>query len=175
MLHYIFFSSSAHLPEGRLFVQPQAPGEQPGRLLLHPHRHPVQPGGLPAGVRGGPERAADVALPAQEEHGAAGAPPAAQGEAQPGAGGSRRPAQRLRGTRRGGLRLAGRAGGRRGAGGGNRGGGRGRWAQRVPGDPAGSERARPLERALVRPGQPPEQRHHGVTSAAPGVFVYRSQ
>lgn len=159
-------SLSAHLSEGRLLVQSQAAGEQPGRLLLEPDRYPVQPGGLSAGVRGGPERAADLALSAQEKHGAAGTPPAAQGKAQPGPGGSRRPSQRARGPRRGGLRLQGRAGGRRGAGAGDRGGGWRRRAQRVPRGPACAERPRPMERALVHSGQPSEQRHHGVT---PGV------
>lgn len=146
-------------------LQPQAAGEQPGRVLLLPHRHPVQPGGLTAGVLGGPEPAADLPLPAQEEHGAAGAPPAAQGEAQPG-GGPLRPAQRLPESDRRGLGLPRHAGGRRrpGAGAGGGGGGGGRRAQRVPGDAAGSVHPRPLERALVQPGQPPELRHHGLTS-----------
>jgi len=58
------FSLLAHLPQGRLSVQPQASGEQPGRVLLHSDRHPVQPGGFPAGVRSGSEPAADLPLPA---------------------------------------------------------------------------------------------------------------
>lgn len=159
--------SVAHLSPGRLLVQPHPPGEQPGCVLLQPHRHPLQPGGLPAGVLGGPEPAADLPLPAQEEHGAARAPPAAQGEEEPG-GGPLRPAQRLRGPSRGGLGLSRRAGGRRrpgdgdGGGGGGGGRGRGRRAQRVPGDAAGSVRPRPLERAFTQPGQPPEQRHRGL-------------
>lgn len=155
------FPLSVHLPQGWLSVQPQTSGEQPGRVLLQPDRHPVQPGGLPAGVRSGPERAADLPLHAQEEHGAAGAPPAAQGEEEPG-GGSLRPAQRLHGSDRGGLGLPGRAGGRRRPGGGGGGGGWRRWAQRVPGDAAGSVHPRPLERALVQPSQPSELRDHGV-------------
>lgn len=93
-------------------VQPQTSGKQPGRVLLQPDRHPVQPGRLPAGVLSGPEPAADFPLHAQEEHGPAGAPPAAQREEEPG-GGSIRPAQCLHGTNRGGLGLSGRAGGRR--------------------------------------------------------------
>lgn len=151
----------SHLPQGRVPVQPQTSGEQPGRVLLLQDRHPVQPGRLPAGVLSGPEPAADLPLPAQEEHGAAGAPPAAQGEEEPG-GGSLRPAQLLPGADRGRLRLPGRAGGRRRAGGGGRSGGWGRRAQRVPGDAAGSIQPRPLERALLQPGQPPEHRDHGV-------------
>lgn len=163
------FPPAAHLSQGRLFVQPQTSGEQPGRVLLHPDRHPVQPGRLPAGVHSGPERAADLPLPAQEEHGAARAPPAAQGEEEPG-GGSLRPAQRPHGSDRGGLRLEGRAGGRRRPGGGNGGGGRGRWAQRVPGDTAGSVHPRPLERAFIQPGQPPERRDHGVILIVTDIF-----
>lgn len=142
-------------------VQPQASREQPGRVLLLQDRHPVQPGGLPAGVLSGPKPAADLPLPAQEEHCAAGAPPAAQGEEEPD-GGSLRPAQRLPGSDRGGLRLPGRAGGRCRLGGGGGGGGWGRRAQRVPGDTAGPVHPRPLERALLQPGQPPEHRNHGV-------------
>lgn len=107
----MFYFPSAHLPQGRLSVQPQASGEQPGRVLLEQDGHPVQPGGLQAGVLGGAEPASDLPVPAQEEHGAAGAPPAAPGEEEPG-GGSRRPAQRLPGSDRGRLRLPGRAGGR---------------------------------------------------------------
>lgn len=110
----------AHLHQGRLLVQPQSSGEQSGRVLLQPDRHSLQPGGLPPGVRGGPERPADLPLPAQEEHGAAGATPAAQGQEDQG-GGSFRPAQRQRGPGRRGLGLRGLAGGRRRPGGGDRG------------------------------------------------------
>lgn len=115
---------TAHLPQGRLSVQPQASGEQPGCVLLQPDRHPLQPGGLPAGVRGGAEPPADRPLPAQDEHGAAGAPAAASGEEEPG-GEPLRPAQRLPRSDRGGLGLSGSSGGGRGSRGGGRGGGGG--------------------------------------------------
>lgn len=87
-------------------VQPQAPRKQPGRVLLQPDRHLVQPGRFPTGVLARSEPAADLPFPAQEKHGAAGAPPAAQGEKKPGA------------DRRG-LGLPGRAGGAGGTGGGD--------------------------------------------------------
>lgn len=160
----------AHLHQGRLLVQPQSPGEQPGRVLLQPDRHSLQPGGLPPGIRGGPERSADLPLPAQEEHGAAGAPPSSQGQEKPG-GGSFRPAQRLRGPDRRGLRLRGRAGGRRRPGGGDRGGGRGRRAQRVPGEAAGSVQSRPLECALLQPREPPERRDCGLSSPLTDLWI----
>lgn len=155
----------AYLHQGRLLVQPQPPGEQPRRVLLQPDWHSLQPGGLPPGVRGGPERTADLPLPAQEEHGAAGAPPSAQGQEKP-AGESFRPAQRLLGPDRRGLGLPGRAGGRDRPGGGDRGGGRGRRAQRVPGAAAGSVQSRPLECALLQPREPPERRYRGLSSSA---------
>lgn len=155
---------AAYLHQGRLLVQPQSSGEQPGRVLFQPDRHSLQPGGLPPGVRGGSERSADLPLPAQEEHGAPGAPHSTQGQEEPG-GRSFRPAQRLRGSDRRGLGLSGRAGGRRRPGGGNRGGGRGRRAQRVPGEAAGSVRPGPLERALLQPRQPTGQRVHGLSSS----------
>lgn len=142
-------SFPACLPSGWLSVQPQAPGEQPGRVLLQPDRHLVQPGGLPTGVLGGSEPAADLPLLAQEKHRTTGAPPSAQGEEKP------------RADRRG-FGLPGRARGAGGKGGGNGDGnrnrGRGWRTQRVPGETRGSIQPRPLERALLQPGQPPERR-----------------
>lgn len=79
----LFLVFVAYLHQGRLLVQPQPPGEQPGRVLLQPDWHSLQPGGLPPGVRGGPEPTADLPLLAQEEHGAAGAAPSAQGQEKP--------------------------------------------------------------------------------------------
>lgn len=160
----LFLVFAAYLQQGRLLVQPQPPGEQPGRVLLQPDWHSLQPGGLPPGVRGGSERTADLPLHTQEEHGAAGAPPSAQGQEKP-AGESFRPTQRLRGPDRRGLGLPGRAGGRHRPGGGDRGGGRRRRAQRVPGAAAGSVQSRPLECALLQPREPPERRYRGLSSS----------
>lgn len=167
-LTFVFFCVLAHLHQGRLLVQPQSSGEQPGRLLLQPDRHSLQPRGLPPGVRGGPERPADLPLPAQKEHGAAGATPPAQGQEK----GCFCPAERQRGPGRRGLGLPGLAGGRRRPGGGDRGGGRRRRAQRVTGEAAGSVRARPLERVLLQPREPPERRDHGLSSEA-GIFTFK--
>lgn len=107
-------------------LQSQTPGKQPRRVLLHSDQHLVQPGGVQTGVHRRSERAADLPVPTQEEHGAAGAPHPAQGEEETDRG-SLGPARSLPQTGGGGLRLSGCGGaGRRRRGGGDRDGDGGR-------------------------------------------------